>query len=74
MAIRAWRIPWTEEPGGLQSLVEVPQPPHPSHLVWSLQGCGRGPGSELTKSYNFVEFAKKKKKKAFCFWHLKKDP
>ena len=42
--ILAWRIPWTEEPGGLQSMGS-------QRLSWSCHSCGlKSPG---TKSISF---------------------
>ena len=35
-SILAWRIPWTEEPGGLQSMSEVPSCKKRFHLSFLL--------------------------------------
>ena len=45
-SILAWKIPWTEEPGGLQSMGSL-RVGHDSATSLSLSGIGEGNGNPL---------------------------
>ena len=47
----AWKIPWTEEPGGLQSMgCEVSDMTEQLHFPFSLSFIGEGNGNPLQRS------------------------
>ena len=56
----AWRIPWTEEPGGLQSMEPKKNPPASAGDVGdtgSIPGSGRSPGGgrDSPLRYSYLE-------------------
>ena len=46
-SILAWKIPWTEEPGGLQSMGSLPDTTERLHFHFSLSCIGGGNGNPL---------------------------
>ena len=46
-SILAWKIPWTEEPGGLQSMGSLSDTTERLHFHFSLSWIGGGNGNPL---------------------------
>ena len=49
-SILAWKIPWTEEPGGLQSMGSLRDTGERLHFHFSLSCIGEGNGNPLQHS------------------------